>query len=94
MNSTARGALPDSTFTEKEAEDGTGVGAGIGVAVGVAAGVAIRAVPMAVGVGPLVAADILAVAKVAVVGADPCPSQAIATIENSATRETTTSQLS
>ena len=41
MNATIRGALPDSTSTENEAEGGTavGVGVGVGVAVGVAVGV-------------------------------------------------------
>ena len=39
MNSTIRGAPPDSRFAEKEAEDGAGVGAGIGVGDGATVGV-------------------------------------------------------
>ena len=33
LNATIKGALPVSTFTEKEAEGGTGVGMGVRVAV-------------------------------------------------------------
>ncbi len=42
LNSTIRGALPESTSTENEAEGGTGVGPGMGVAVGVAVGVGVE----------------------------------------------------
>ena len=45
VNSTTRGALPDWTSIEKEADGGSGVGAGIGVD----AGVAVSGIGVAVG---------------------------------------------
>ena len=68
LNSTIKGAPPDSTSTENEAEGGTGVGVGAGVVAPAAVG------PLGVvGAGATVAA-----AARAVVGAGSCPPQAIA----------------
>ena len=52
LNSTVRGAPPDSASRENEAAGGTGVGAGIGVAVGVATGEGVG-IEVAAAVGPL-----------------------------------------
>ena len=92
LNSTIRGALPDSTSTENEAEggDGVGVGVGGGVAVGVGVGTGVG-VGVAAGVKTLAVVGVgvnVAVAAGRVVGVGGGPPQAIArTIKTVSTPE-------